>query len=100
MAYKIAQDYKYKGDDWWEWSVWIDASEAELNKIKFVEYTLHPTFVKPVRIIKDRETKFRLETAGWGVFTVYAQAVLQDGRKIDMQHELELFYDDGTPTYA
>lgn len=100
MAYKMAQDYKYKGDDWWEWSVWIDATKDEMNKIKFVEYTLHPTFTKPVKIIKDRETKFRLETAGWGIFTVYAQAVLQDGKKIDMEHELELFYDDGTQTFA
>lgn len=100
MAYKMAQDYKYKGDDWWEWSVWIDATKDEMNKIKFVEYTLHPTFTKPVRIIKDRETKFRLETAGWGIFTVYAQAVLQDGEKIDMEHQLELFYDDGTQTFA
>lgn len=100
MAYKIAQDYKYKGDDWWEWAVWIDAANDELNKIKFVEYTLHPTFIKPVRMIKDRTTKFRLEAAGWGVFTIYAQAVLQNGEKIDLEHELELFYDDGTQTFA
>jgi len=97
---KIAQEYKYEGDDWWEWSVWIDASEDGLNKIKFVEYTLHPTFTKPVRIIKDRKTKFRLETAGWGVFTIYAQAVLQNGEKINMEHDLEFLCDDGTPTYS
>ena len=100
MAYEIKQDFEYKGDDWWEWSVWVEASDAELNKIKFVEYTLHPTFVKPVRIIKDRKSKFRLETAGWGIFTVYAQAVLQDGEKINMERELELLYEDGTPTFA
>ncbi len=100
MAYKLAQDFKYKGDDWWEWSVWVDTSEDELNKIKFVEYTLHETFSNPVRIIKDRKTKFRLDSAGWGVFTIYAQAILQDGEKINMEHNLELLYDDGTPTFA
>lgn len=100
MAYKLAQDFEYKGDDWWEWSVWVDASDDEINKIKFVEYTLHPTFPNPVRIIKNRQTKFRLETAGWGIFTIYAQAVLQNGEKVNMEHELELYYPDGTPTYA
>lgn len=90
MAYKLAQDFEYKGKDWWEWAIWVEASEAELDKIKLVEYTLHPTFAKPVRIIKRRETKFRLETTGWGTFTVYAKAVLFDGEDVDMQHELEL----------
>ncbi|CAN5823459.1 hypothetical protein BH20ACI4_BH20ACI4_03560 [soil metagenome] len=99
MAYELAQDFEYKGDDWWEWSVRVDASEDELNKIKFVEYTLHPTFPNPVRIVKDRKTKFRLESAGWGIFTIYAQAVLQDGKKVNLEHELELLYPDGTPTY-
>lgn len=100
MAYALAQDFEFKGDDWWEWSIWIDGDENELNKIKFVEYTLHPTFPNPVRIIKDRQTKFRLEAAGWGIFTIYAKAVLQNGSKIDMEHELELLYPDGTPTFA
>jgi transcription initiation factor IIF auxiliary subunit len=100
MAYKLAQNFKYEGDDWWEWSVWVDASEDEINKIKFVEYTLHPTFPNPVRIIKDRQTKFRLDAAGWGIFTIYGKVVLQNGEKIDMEHKLELLYDDGTPTYA
>ena len=80
MTYKLKQDFEYKGDDWWEWSVWVEASDAELNKIKFVEYTLHPTFSKPVREIRDRSTKFRLETTGWGVFTIYAKAFLKNGK--------------------
>ena len=97
---KIKQEYTYTGDDYQKWAVWIDAPDAELNTVERVEYTLHPSFPKPVRIIEDRKTNFRLETAGWGVFTVYAKAVLQDGKKIDMEHELELFYDDGTQTFA
>ena len=28
---KIAQDYVYEGEDYWTWSVWIDATPQELE---------------------------------------------------------------------
>ena len=97
---KIEQEYTYEGDDWWEWAVWIDAPEAELDRIERVEYTLHSSFHKPVRDISDRATKFRLATAGWGIFTIYAKAFLNDGKTVEMEHNLFLAYPDGTPTFA
>lgn len=100
MAYKLEQDYEYKGKDWWEWAVWIEASDEELDRIEYVEYTLHPTFPKPVREISDRDTKFRLQTAGWGVFTVYAKLCFKDGETKNLEHELELYYPDGKQTFA
>ena len=66
MSLRITQDEKYAGDDWWEWSVWIDADEAELDAIEFVQYTLHHTFAKPVRRVSERSTRFRLNSSGWG----------------------------------
>ena len=100
MSLKIAQDFDYKGNDWWEWSVWIEGTEQELDQINYVEYTLHPTFSKPVRIITDRSSKFLLKTAGWGVFTIYAKAAHDDGKATLLEHDLELLYPDGTPTAA
>jgi transcription initiation factor IIF auxiliary subunit len=100
MAYKLAQDFEYKGKDWWEWWVWVEASDDELDKIKFVEYTLHPTFAKPVREISDRATKFLLKTAGWGIFTIYAKLAFKDGKTKSLEHDLILRYDDGTRTFA
>jgi len=97
---KIEQEYTYEGDDWWEWAVWIDAPDEELDFVEYVEYTLHPTFPKPVKEIRDRSTRFRLETAGWGVFTIYAKAFLKNGKTVDMEHELSLAYPDGTLTMA
>jgi len=100
MALKLEQDYEYKGGDWWEWAVWIDAPDEELDAIEYVEYVLHSTFSKPVREISDRSTKFRLETAGWGCFTIYAKAFLKNGGIVEMEHELSLAYPDGTLTLA
>jgi transcription initiation factor IIF auxiliary subunit len=100
MTMKLEQDFTYKGNDWWEWWIWIEAPDEELDEIKHVEYTLHPTFSKPVREIHDRETKFRLKTAGWGVFMIYAKAFLKNGVTVRMEHYLELEYPDGTKTSA
>ena len=75
-------------------------TSQELDRIDSVEYTLHPTFPKPVRVVTDRASRFRLESAGWGVFTVYAKANLKVGAETLLEHELELLYEDGTPTRA
>jgi transcription initiation factor IIF auxiliary subunit len=70
MKLRVAQAQKYVKDSWWEWSVWIDGPDEELDEVEEVTYKLHPTFTKPVRCSTDRKSKFKLKTAGWGVFPV------------------------------
>lgn len=94
--YKIAQNYKYEGDDWWQWSVWIEGSDDDLDKVDYVVYTLHPTFINPVQKVTERSSKFRLPTEGWGVFMIYARVVLKDSSEISLKHYLKLAYPDGT----
>jgi transcription initiation factor IIF auxiliary subunit len=101
MALSLEQEERYiTGQERWEWSVWVEGSGEELDQIDHVTYVLHKTFPNPVREIHDRATKFRLDTAGWGTFTIYAKAVRRDGTEIPLQHELVLRYPDGTPTAA
>ncbi len=100
MTLSIEQDFAYQGDDWWAWQIWIEGSDAELDQIDYVVYTLHSTFPRPVRVIKDRSTKFRLETASWGVFRIYAKVMRKDQQVINLEHDLVLEYPDGTPTTA
>jgi transcription initiation factor IIF auxiliary subunit len=95
MALELKQDFEYEGQDWWEWSVWVDGSEQELDQIDYVEYTLHPTFPKPVQKIDDRSSQFRLHASGWGMFTIYAKIVHKDGKHTLREHLLELSYPDG-----
>jgi transcription initiation factor IIF auxiliary subunit len=94
--YKIAQDFKYVGDDWWNWWIWIEGSKVDLDEITHVIYTLHSTFVNPVRKIDDRKSKFKLETEGWGTFTIHAKAVLKNKKEILLEHDLNLEYEDGS----
>jgi transcription initiation factor IIF auxiliary subunit len=100
MALKIAQEFEYKGEDWWVWWIWIDAPDAELDQIEQVVYTLHPTFPEPVRTVKDRMSKFRLSTAGWGAFRIQAKVVWKSGSHTKLVHELVLRYPNGEPTAA
>jgi transcription initiation factor IIF auxiliary subunit len=100
MAIRIEQDYLYSGDHWWKWSVWIEGPDDELDAIKEVVYTLHESFVDPVRVVRDRATKFRLDTSGWGTFRIYARVVTTTGSSRKLHHDLVLAYPDGSPTAA
>jgi len=95
MALRLAQNDHYEGDEWWTWSVWLDGPEDELDTVAQVEYTLHHTFPKPVRVIDDRSTRFQLDAAGWGGFTIHANVMFKEGKRCKLKHELELRYDDG-----
>jgi transcription initiation factor IIF auxiliary subunit len=68
--------------------------------VSHVMYVLHPTFHNPVRLVTDRSSNFRLDTSGWGTFTIHAKAVHQDGTETHLKHDLVLLYPDGTPTLA
>ena len=92
----IKQDEKYEGKDWWRWSVWLEGIDA--NKVKNVTWKLHPSFPEPERVVSDPSTNFKLQTAGWGTFTVKADVLMTDGTTKRLEHELELHYPDGTLT--
>jgi transcription initiation factor IIF auxiliary subunit len=94
MTLKIAQGYEYAGDNYWKWWVWLEGSTAELDAVDYVVYKLHPTFPSPVRKVSTRDTKFRLETAGWGVFRLYAKVVFTNKSVVNLEHDLELRYPD------
>ncbi len=99
MGLRLEQSETYEGDGkrdhWWSWSVWVEGPASELDQIEFVEYTLHPTFPKPVRRVYDRQSNFKLSTGGWGVFTIHAKAVGKDGSVTPLSHDLCLHYPDG-----
>jgi len=93
---EIKQDYKYVGDEWWEWWAWIDGEEDELDAVDSVTWILHPTFKEPIQVSIDRRSKFRLNTSGWGIFTLKAKVKYKDMRnETRLAKEIELYYPDG-----
>lgn len=99
-TYRIEQNYKYKGEDYWDWSAWIEGSRGDIDKIKEVKWILHPTFPNPIRVISDKASKFKLETGGWGVFNLKATILLGNGEEVKLTKEIELYYPDGSQNLA
>ena len=78
-------------EKYWDWTVFIQGPEDVLDQIKYVEYTLHPTFPNPVRIVSERGLHpyaFPLRTSGWGTFTIKIKVFLKDGRFQVLSHLL------------
>lgn len=94
MIYRIAQNYKYRGSDVWDWSAWIDATPGALRMVEYVTWVLHPTFT-PARIdVRNRKNKFLLEASAWGTFRLRAQLHRNAADPIVVSCMLELAYPD------
>jgi transcription initiation factor IIF auxiliary subunit len=100
MALILTQESRYEGDDRWKWSVSLAGPDDELDTVAQVTYILHPTFPRPVQVVADRGSRFKLTASGWGTFTVHAKVLHRSGRETTLEHELELRYPDGTATTA
>jgi hypothetical protein len=85
---------------WWHWTVWVEAPGDVLRQIKSVRYTLHPTFPDPVKVQTDRESKFRLEGAGWGEFEIHAELSMKDGSTRDLDRWLTFADTEASPAGA
>lgn len=75
----------------WRWAIWIDGRPEELDAVDHVVYALHSTFSDPIRTVSNRKTKFRLQSTGWGEFTVGVRVVGKDGGETSLSHNLRLF---------
>jgi len=92
MSLKLRNSWNYKGSDWWDWAAFIDdGGSGELADVRFVEYVLHESFPEPIQRVETRRGGFRLEEEGWGTFNLKAFVHLKNGKKLRLQHELQLF---------
>jgi len=95
-ALRVAQDSSVKSKGWWEWSVWIEGDEADLDRVATVTWHLHPSFPQPVISTSDRASKFRLDSSGWGEFTLRAVVLMGDGGDTLLEHRLRLATPDSS----
>ena len=79
------------GQNRWKWTVFIKGSSNVLDQIRCVEYTLHPTFPKPVREVSKRgadSRAFALSAIGWGTFQIRIRVFLKNGQVQELTHDL------------
>jgi transcription initiation factor IIF auxiliary subunit len=79
------------GKNRWQWTVFIRGSSSDLDKIRCVEYTLHPTFPKPVQEVTRRgadSRAFAFTAIGWGTFKIRIRVFLKNGQVQHITHDL------------
>ncbi len=89
MTISIMQRTEKMSPKHWKWSVWLDGTSDELDKIQSVIYQLHSTFKNPIREISDRQSGFRIDSAGWGQFMIYITIKYHDGNEEKRKHWLQ-----------
>lgn len=80
-----------KGNDQWEWTIFVRSSPDVLNSIEYVQYTLHPTFYDPIQKVyktTDPDHPFGLTRVGWGVFEVAVKVVFKTGEPLSLRYML------------
>jgi hypothetical protein len=83
----VKKKYDY---DWYDWCVFVVGDDEVLSDIESVEYTLHPSFPDPVRLIKNRSDCFVLHSSGWGGFSVGIKITFADGSTGETSYFLKL----------
>lgn len=80
------------GRDRWNWTVFIKGDRQDIDAIKCVEYSLHPSFPNPVHLVceaGDPNRAFKLSATGWGTFTIGIRVFMKDGSHKDLKHRLK-----------
>jgi hypothetical protein len=67
-----------EGQRLYAWCVFVDARRQELEAIREIEYTLHPSFPDLVRIINDPTNCFALQSQGWDEFQLRIRTSFND----------------------
>ena len=75
------------------WCVFVDGSPAEIDDIRQVEYTLHPSFPDPVRVVDDARHCFALQSQGWGTFQIRTRITYRTGEIVRQGFSLKLSED-------
>ena len=94
---KVSNTYRYRGQGRYEWKVFVAEDPATLSRVNCVEYTLHPTFVNPVRKVCDSNGGFALSSDGWGEFTILVKIEWKDGPPTRQQYQLDLHSAQAAP---
>jgi hypothetical protein len=75
----------------WNWTVFIQGSNDDLDWVQCVEYTLHPTFSDPIQTVCQKgiaSRAFALSGSAWGTFEVRIRLIMTDGGQQQLTHNL------------
>lgn len=76
------------------WRVYLDEDPSQLRLIKCVEYTLFPSYTKPVREVCDPRDQFALEESGGAEFAIVLKIEWRDRAPSTQAYVLDLHSPD------
>jgi hypothetical protein len=78
-------------DGTWKWEAHLDdQGSGDLNKVEYVEYTLHQALPEPVRRVDDPKGGFRVEAEIKRSFVLKASVYFKDGAKQRLTHRVQV----------
>lgn len=98
-SFETKQAVSKAAEGQWNWSVWIEGSNSDLDEVELVRYLLHASFPEPIQVRADRVSKFKLDETGWGEFTLKLEVKLRSGTTLRLRHNLR-FEGDHLPRKA
>lgn len=91
---KLTNKYELLHDGWFDWTVYIDGTDDELNKINQVTYILHKSFSERRIVSTNQSNNFARTNKGWGEFLLKAEVILKNGNKMEAELWLDLGADN------
>ena len=74
-------DERFPGKNMYRFDAVIDAPGEILDQIEAVNYCLHPSYPNPMRIVKDRPSRFKLKELAWGIATLRAEVKMKNRKE-------------------
>ena len=90
---KVTNTYKKIRENWYNWTVSINGTLEELERIKRVTYILHKSFPNRRIVSTNASKNFSRTTSGWGEFLIKAEAVMRSGELKSAELWLDLGFD-------
>ncbi|PXF51317.1 MAG: hypothetical protein C4B55_02675 [Candidatus Methanophagaceae archaeon] len=81
LKFKKIKEIVSGGERWYIVKIFIEGEKEALDKIKEVEYKLHPTFKRQFIKSNDRKSCFSRTIRIWGSFTVRAKVLIQGDQR-------------------
>ena len=79
--------FRKGGYDHYHITIFLVGNDVE--RVSYVEYELHPTFSKPIRISENSKDNYSISIWTWGVFEVGVTIYLKDGNKEYLAYDLK-----------
>jgi len=77
------------GHSVYNFSLYIDAGDADLNQIQSVKYTLPNGTATQEAIVTNAQDDFTYTNSGWGQFVVSAEIRLRNGQSVQLSKRLD-----------